>query len=124
MAANVGGIRGINLTIEPGEKVGIVGASGAGKSTLVSTLLRLYDIESGPILIDGTDIATVTQDSLRRQIGMVTQDTAMFNRSARDNIGLWPPRHRASPKCSPPPQAAEAHDFIQGHQGFRRAHRL
>lgn len=86
-----GGINGINLTIHPGEKIGIVGASGAGKSTLVSVLLRLYDTEKGQILIDGTDVATVTQESLRHAIGMVTQETAMFNRSAREHP-LWPPR--------------------------------
>jgi ATP-binding cassette subfamily B protein len=83
---NFGGIDKVSLTIEPGEKLGIVGASGAGKSTLVALLLRLYDAENGRILIDGQDIGQVTQSSLRRQIGMVTQDTAMFNRSARDNI--------------------------------------
>jgi ATP-binding cassette subfamily B protein len=76
----------INLTIKAGEKLGIVGASGAGKSTLVSLLLRLYDTEKGAVLIDGQDVRDVTQESLRRQIGMVTQETAMFNRSARDNI--------------------------------------
>ncbi|MEP2716427.1 ABC transporter ATP-binding protein, partial [Pseudophaeobacter sp.] len=75
---DVGGIRDVSLTIKPGEKLGIVGASGAGKSTLVSLLLRLYDGENGKILIDGQDIAGVTQDSLRSQIGMVTQETAMF----------------------------------------------
>ncbi|GGE45657.1 multidrug ABC transporter ATPase [Primorskyibacter flagellatus] len=83
---DVGGIRGITLDIRPGEKLGIVGASGAGKSTLVALLMRLYAPESGRILIDGQDIAGVTQDSLRRRIGMVTQETAMFNRSAMDNI--------------------------------------
>ncbi|KPP89174.1 MAG: ATP-binding cassette, subfamily B, bacterial [Rhodobacteraceae bacterium HLUCCA08] len=79
-------IRGLSLTIRPGEKLAIVGASGAGKSTLVSLLMRLYDVENGAITIDGQDLRAVTQDSLRRQIGMVTQDTAMFNRSARENI--------------------------------------
>lgn len=83
---DVGGVRGVSLTVRPGEKLGIVGASGAGKSTLVSLLLRLYDGEKGQIRIDGQDIAKVTQDSLRSQIGMVTQETAMFNRSARENI--------------------------------------
>ncbi len=80
------GVRDINLTIRAGEKLGIVGASGAGKSTLVSLLLRLYDAETGRVLVDGHDVRDVTQESLRRQIGMVTQETAMFNRSARDNI--------------------------------------
>lgn len=81
-----GGIQGIRLEVAPGEKIGIVGASGAGKSTLVSLLLRLYDPEGGRVQIDGQDIAHVTQDSLRRNIALVTQDTAMFNRSARENI--------------------------------------
>ncbi len=81
-----GGLDGVNLHIQPGERLGIVGASGAGKSTLVSLLLRLYDPEDGDILIDGQNIKHVQQESLRRNIGMVTQETAMFNRSARDNI--------------------------------------
>ena len=81
-----GGINGINLTIKAGEKLGIVGASGAGKSTLIALLLRLYDPETGRVLIDGQDLKLVGQDSLREAIGMVTQETAMFNRSARDNI--------------------------------------
>jgi ATP-binding cassette subfamily B protein len=80
------GVKDIDLTIHAGEKLGIVGASGAGKSTLVSLLLRLYDAEQGRVLVDGHDVRHVTQESLRRQIGMVTQETAMFNRSARDNI--------------------------------------
>jgi ATP-binding cassette subfamily B multidrug efflux pump len=63
-----------NLVVRPGEKIGLVGPSGAGKSTLVNLLLRLYDVETGQILIDGQDIAGVTQESLRAQIGMVTQD--------------------------------------------------
>jgi ATP-binding cassette subfamily B multidrug efflux pump len=79
-------IEDLSLKIAPGEKVGLVGRSGAGKSTLVNLLLRFYDIESGRILIDGQDIATVTQDSLRRQIGLVTQDTSLLHRSIRDNI--------------------------------------
>jgi ATP-binding cassette, subfamily B, bacterial len=86
-----GGVAEVNLTIAPGEKLGIVGASGAGKSSLVSLLLRLYDTESGRILIDGHDVRDVTQESLRSQIGMVTQETAMFNRSARDNIAYGRP---------------------------------
>ncbi len=76
----------LSLTVRPGEKVGIVGRSGAGKSTLVNLLLRFYDLESGRILIDGQDIAQVTQASLRAQIAMVTQDTALLHRSIRDNI--------------------------------------
>jgi len=83
---DIGGVRNLDLTIEPGSRVGLVGRSGAGKSTLVNLLLRLYDVESGRIALDGHDVRDVTQESLRRQIAMVTQDTAMFNRSARDNI--------------------------------------
>ena len=79
-------IENLSLTIAPGEKVGLVGRSGAGKSTLVNLLLRFYDTESGRILIDGHDIAHATQDSLRSQIGLVTQDTSLLHRSIRDNI--------------------------------------
>ncbi|MDK3022512.1 ABC transporter ATP-binding protein [Cupriavidus taiwanensis] len=81
-----GVIEGVNLTVRPGEKIGLVGPSGAGKSTLVNLLLRLYDVESGRILIDGQDIAGVTQESLRAQIGMVTQDTSLLHRSIRENL--------------------------------------
>lgn len=81
-----GVIDDLSLDIAPGEKVGLVGRSGAGKSTLVNLLLRFYDLEGGRILIDGQDIATVTQESLRRQIGLVTQDTSLLHRSIRDNI--------------------------------------
>ncbi|RDJ25332.1 ABC transporter ATP-binding protein [Bosea caraganae] len=76
----------LNLEIRPGEKIGLVGPSGAGKSTLVNLLLRLYPLEGGRILIDGQDIAGVTQDSLRAQIGMVTQDNSLLHRSIGDNI--------------------------------------
>lgn len=76
----------LSLTIRPGEKVGLVGRSGAGKSTLVNLLLRFYDLESGRVLVDGQDISAVTQDSLRANIGMVTQDTSLLHRSVRDNI--------------------------------------
>ena len=81
-----GGLHGVTLTIEPGERVALVGHSGAGKSTMVALLSRLYDVESGRITVDGHDIRDLTQDGLRRQISVVTQDTAMFNRSALDNI--------------------------------------
>ena len=81
-----GVIEHLRLAIRPGEKVGIVGPSGAGKTTLVSLLLRLHDLEGGRILIDGQDVAAVTQDSLRRQIAVVTQDTSLLHRSIRDNI--------------------------------------
>jgi ATP-binding cassette subfamily B multidrug efflux pump len=79
-------IENLSLQIRPGEKVGLVGRSGAGKSTLINLLLRFYDLESGRILIDGQDIAGATQDSLRSQIGLVTQDTSLLHRSIRDNI--------------------------------------
>jgi ATP-binding cassette, subfamily B, multidrug efflux pump len=81
-----GVIAGLSLTVAPGEKIGLVGPSGAGKSTLANLLLRLYDLESGRILIDGQNIAEVTQESLRAQIGMVTQDTSLLHRSIRDNL--------------------------------------
>ena len=81
-----GVIAGLNLVVRPGEKIGLVGPSGAGKSTLVNVMLRLYDLEGGRILIDGTDISQVTQESLRSQIGMVTQDTSLLHRSVRDNL--------------------------------------
>lgn len=75
-----------SLHIKPGEKVGVVGRSGAGKSTLVNLLLRFYDLDSGHIKIDGIDITDVSQDSLRAQIGMVTQDTSLLHRTIRENI--------------------------------------
>ncbi|OIQ33154.1 MAG: multidrug ABC transporter ATP-binding protein [Alphaproteobacteria bacterium MedPE-SWcel] len=120
---DVGGIDGISLSIRPGEKLGIVGASGAGKSTLVALLLRLYDAEKGRILIDGSDAATVSQNSLRSQIGMVTQETAMFNRSAMENI-LYGRPDATHEEVIEAAKAAEAHDFIadlqdgQGREGY------
>ena len=86
-----GVIAGLSIDIRPGEKIGLVGPSGAGKSTLVNLLLRLYDLESGRILIDDQDIATVTQESLRANIGVVTQDTALLHRSIRDNLRYGKP---------------------------------
>ncbi|WP_433736663.1 ABC transporter ATP-binding protein [Pseudomonas putida] len=100
-----GVIDDLNLTIKPGEKIGLIGPSGAGKSTLVNLLLRLYDVESGRILIDGQNIADVSQESLRERIGMITQDTSLLHRSIRDNllygkpdatdIELWEAVHKA-----------------------------
>lgn len=107
----IGGIENINLTVAPGEKLGVVGASGAGKSTLVALLMRLYDAEKGRILVDGTDVRSVTQDSLRQQIAMVTQDTAMFNRTARDNI-LYGRPDASEAEVIEAAKRAEAHDFI------------
>ncbi len=114
-----GGIEKISLSIKPGEKLGIVGASGAGKSTLVALLLRLYDPESGKIEIDGTDISEVSQNSLRSKIGMVTQETAMFNRSAFENIRYGKPDATLDEVIAAA-EKAEAHDFItamQDHKG-------
>jgi len=81
-----GVLDGVSLQVKPGERVGIVGRSGAGKSTLVNLLLRFYDVEGGQILVDGQDISKVSQDSLRANIGMVTQDTSLLHRSVRENI--------------------------------------
>jgi ATP-binding cassette subfamily B protein len=108
---DVGGVSDVTMTVHPGEKLGIVGASGAGKSTLVSLLLRLYDGEKGVIRIDGQDVGRVTQDSLRGQIGMVTQETAMFNRSARENI-LYGRPDASEDEMIAAAKKAEAHDFI------------
>ena len=112
-----GGIRDMDLTIAAGEKIGIVGASGAGKTTLVALLLRLYDVEEGAIRIDGHDLRDVTQESLRRQIAMVTQDTAMFNRSARDNI-LYGRPDATQEEVEAAARAAEAHEFILGLEDY------
>jgi ATP-binding cassette subfamily B multidrug efflux pump len=84
-------INKLNLTVKPGEKIGLIGRSGAGKSTLVNLLLRFHDLDAGRILIDGQDIREVTQDSLRSHIGMVTQDTSLLHRSVRDNIAYSRP---------------------------------
>ncbi|MBI1417200.1 MAG: ATP-binding cassette domain-containing protein [Limimaricola sp.] len=108
-----GGLQAIDLTIAPGEKVGLVGRSGAGKSTLVKLILRFYDAEGGQILIDGQDIATVTQDSLRRSIGMVQQDSALLHRSVRDNI-LYGRPEATEDEMIAAARKAEAHDFILG----------
>ncbi|WP_093916611.1 ABC transporter ATP-binding protein [Sulfitobacter marinus] len=110
-----GGVEQLTLDIKPGEKLGIVGASGAGKSSLVSLLLRLYNLEEGRILIDGQNIANVTQESLRRQIGMVTQETAMFNRSAFDNIRYGKP-DATEDEVIAAATKAEAHEFIKDMQ--------
>lgn len=110
-----GGVDALNLTVAPGEKIGIVGASGAGKSTLVALLLRLYDVETGRITVDGQDIRGVTQESLRRNIAMVTQETAMFNRSALENIRYGRPDATLA-EVEAAARAAEAHEFILGLQ--------
>jgi ATP-binding cassette, subfamily B, multidrug efflux pump len=104
-------IEDFTLSIRPGEKIGIVGRSGAGKSTLVNLLLRFYDLEGGRILIDGQDISAVTQESLRRQIGMVTQDTSLLHRSVRDNI-LYGRPEASEAAVAEAAKRAHAHAFI------------
>ncbi|MAS04555.1 MAG: multidrug ABC transporter ATP-binding protein [Ahrensia sp.] len=108
-----GVIEDLTLTVAPGEKVGLVGRSGAGKSTLMNVLLRLYDLEVGRILIDGQDIASVTQDSLRSQIGVVTQDTSLLHRSVRDNIAYGKP-DASEEEIVAAAKRANAHDYILG----------
>ena len=112
---DAGGLDHINLTIKPGEKIGLVGQSGAGKSTLVKLLLRFYDIEQGAVLIDGQPISDVTQDSLRLAIGMVQQDSSLLHRSVRENISYGCPQATDAEVISAA-QKAEAHDFIVGLQ--------
>ncbi len=102
----------LHLTIRAGEKIGLVGRSGAGKSTIVNLLLRFYDVRSGRILIDGQDISRVTQDTLRMQIGMVTQDTSLLHRSVRDNI-LYGRPDATDGQMIAAAKRAEAHEFIQ-----------
>lgn len=113
-----GGLDHIDLTIRPGEKLGIVGASGAGKSTLVALLLRLYDAEIGRVLVDGQDVRAVSQESLRRQVAMVTQETAMFNRSARDNIMYGRPDASEDEMIAAARQA-EADEFVHDLLDFK-----
>jgi ATP-binding cassette subfamily B multidrug efflux pump len=104
-------IENLSLTIHPGEKIGLVGRSGAGKSTLVNLLLRFYAVESGRILIDGQDIALATQESLREQIGMVTQDTSLLHRTVRDNI-LYGRPQASEAEVRAAARRARADDFI------------
>ena len=103
----------LNLHVKAGEKLGLVGRSGAGKSTIVNLLLRFYDVEQGRILIDGQDVKHVTQNSLRSQIGMVTQDTSLLHRSVRDNI-LYGRPNATEEEMIQAAKRAEAHDFILG----------
>ncbi|MBB3994111.1 ATP-binding cassette subfamily B multidrug efflux pump [Sulfitobacter undariae] len=110
-----GGLDAIDLVIEPGQKIGLVGRSGAGKSTLLKLLLRFYDAEAGRIEIDGQDITSVTQDSLRRQIGMVQQDSALLHRTVLENIRYGRPDATEAEAISAA-QQAEAHEFIEGLQ--------
>ncbi|MDE0531792.1 MAG: ABC transporter ATP-binding protein [Albidovulum sp.] len=108
---NIGGLSGVNLLIAPGEKVGLVGRSGAGKSTLVKLLLRFYDIEYGRIEIDRQDIARVTQDSLRKSIGMVAQESSLLHRSIRANI-LYGNGDATEEEMILASKRAQAHDFV------------
>ncbi|WP_119166110.1 ABC transporter ATP-binding protein [Algihabitans albus] len=118
-----GVIDDLSLTIRPGQKVGLVGRSGAGKSTLVNLLLRFHDLEAGRILIDGQDIAEVTQESLRAQIGVVTQDPSLLHRSVLENIRYGRPEASQEQVISAADQA-HAHSFVQdlrdghGHRGY------
>lgn len=106
-----GAIENLNLDIAGGEKIGLVGRSGAGKTTLTNLLLRLYDVEAGQVLIDGTDIRTVRQESLRRHIGVVTQDTSLLHRSVYDNIA-YGRRNAEMEEVIAAAQRANAHEFI------------
>jgi ATP-binding cassette, subfamily B, multidrug efflux pump len=108
-----GVISGLDLVVRPGEKIGLVGPSGAGKSTLVNVLLRLYDLEGGRILIDGQDIAGVTQESLRGQIGVVTQDTSLLHRSIRENL-LYGRPDASQAQLQAAIRQARAEGFIAG----------
>jgi ATP-binding cassette subfamily B multidrug efflux pump len=108
-----GVLHGVDLSIASGERVGLVGPSGAGKSTLVNLLLHFYEAERGRILIDGQDIARVTQESLRTQIAMVTQDTSLLHRSIADNIRYGRPQATQA-MIEDAARRAEAHEFIMG----------
>lgn len=118
-----GGIDGVDLRVEPGQKIGLVGRSGAGKTTLVKLLLRFYDIEGGTILVDDQDISRVTQNSLRRQIGMVQQDSSLLHRSVRENLLYGRPDATEEEMIAAAKQA-EAHEFIldledpEGRRGY------
>jgi ATP-binding cassette, subfamily B, multidrug efflux pump len=106
-------IENLSFTVEPGEKIGLVGRSGAGKSTLVNLLLRFFDLEDGRILIDGQDISAVTQESLRSLISVVTQDTSLLHRSIRDNIRYGRP-NASEAEIITAAKLAHAHEFIPG----------
>ena len=118
-----GGIAGVTVSIKPGERVGLVGRSGAGKSTLIKLILRFYDTERGQILIDGQDVGQVQQESLRRHMGVVQQDSSLLHRSVRDNIRFGTAKASEAQIIAAAKQA-EAHDFIltltdpQGRTGY------
>lgn len=113
-----GVIENLCLSIKGGEKVGVVGRSGAGKSTLVSVLLRFYDLKQGQIVIDGQDISRVTQESLRANIGMVTQDTSLLHRSVYENI-RYGNGYATMDKAIAAAKQAKAHEFIQELEDFQ-----
>ena len=108
---DIGVLQDFNLTIRPGEKIGLVGRSGAGKSTVVNLLLRFFQLEGGAILIDGADISSLTQESLRAQISVVTQDTSLLHRSIRANIRYGRPE-ASEEDVVRAAKLAHAHDFI------------
>ncbi len=118
-----GVIDNLSLAIAPGEKIGLVGRSGAGKTTITNLLLRFYDLEGGRITIDDQDISKVTQDSLRRQIGVVTQDTSLLHRSIRDNVAYGRPE-ASEEEIRDAVERANAAEFIDeladknGRRGF------
>ena len=116
-----GVLHGINLVIKPGERIGLVGPSGAGKSTMVNLLLRFFDVESGRILIDGQDVAHVTQESLRAQISMVTQDTSLLHRSIRENIRYGRPEATEA-EVRAAAERAHALEFIEGLEDWQQRH--
>jgi ATP-binding cassette subfamily B multidrug efflux pump len=107
-----GVIEGLNLEVKPGERLGLVGRSGAGKTTIANILLRFYDLERGSIYIDSVDISTVTQDSLRSRIGVVTQDASLLHRSIRENIAYSMPG-ASDEEVIEAAKKARAWDFIQ-----------
>jgi ATP-binding cassette subfamily B multidrug efflux pump len=113
-----GVLEGLTLKVAPGEKIGLIGRSGAGKSTLVNLLLRFFDLEDGRILIDGQDIAGVTQESLRAQISMVTQDTSLLHRSIRDNI-RYGRLNAGEAEIVAAAKLAHAHEFILDLEDWR-----
>jgi ATP-binding cassette subfamily B multidrug efflux pump len=112
-------IDGLSLTIRPGERIGLIGRSGAGKSTLVNLMLRFFDLEDGRILIDGQDIALATQESLRTQISVVTQDTSLLHRSIRDNVRYGRPEATDAEIVAAAKQA-QAHEFILDLEDWRQ----
>jgi ATP-binding cassette subfamily B multidrug efflux pump len=116
-----GVLQGFRLTVKPGEKIGLVGRSGAGKSTAVNLLLRFFDVEEGRILIDAQDIAGVTQESLRAQISVVTQDTSLLHRSIRENIRYGRPT-ASDAEVARAAELAHAEEFIAALEDWKGRH--